>query len=353
MGRGQVDGLKTLARRASSLAATLVLAALCFAAECSADAGVLEAARARGHLVCGVPDGPAGYSKLSGDGEWTGIGVDFCKALAAAVLDSKDAVKFQAVPPSDRFATLKSGAIDVLTGEVALAWSHEMEHGIRFPGVLAFEGQGFMVRRSHGVASALELSGARVCVTAQTADAEGVADYFGALKMPYEIVRLDRWQEAVAAYINKGCQALSAELSVLAQARQQSGEPDKHTILPEVASRQLIGPAIRQGDDDWFSTVRWTLYALIAAEELGVTSANVDAMKASKNAKVRRLLGLDMDLGGKLGFGADWTQRVIRQVGNYGELFERNLGLKSPLKLERRLNGLASQGGLHYAPAFR
>ena len=228
-----------------------------------------------------------------------------------------------------------------------------MEHGIRFPGVLAFEGQGFMVRRSHGVASALELSGARVCVTAQTADAEGVADYFGALKMPYEIVRLDRWQEAVAAYINKSCQALSAELSVLAQARQQSGEPDKHTILPELASRQPIGPAIRQGDDDWLSVVRWTLFALIAAEELGVASANVDAMKTSKNAKVRRLLGLDMDLGGKLGLGADWTQRVIRQVGNYGELFERNLGLKSPLKLERRLNGLASQGGLHYAPAFR
>ena len=171
--------------------------------------------------------------------------------------------------------------------------------------------------------------------------------------MPFEIVRLDRWQEAAAAYVNKSCQVLSADISVLAQARQQSGEPDKHMILPEVASRQLIGPAIRQGDEDWFSVVRWTLYALIAAEELGVTSANVDAMKASKNAKVRRLLGLDMDLGGKLGLGADWTQRVIRQVGNYGELFERNLGLKSPLKLERRLNGLASQGGLHYAPAFR
>ena len=353
MGRGQVDGLKTLARRASSLAAVLALAVLCFAAECSADAGVLEAARARGHLVCGVPDGPAGYSNLTGDGEWTGIGVDFCKALAAAVLDSKDAVKFQAVPPSDPFAMLKSGDIDVLTGEVALASRLEMEHGIRFPGVLAFEGQGFMVRRSHGVASALELSGARVCVTAQTADAEGVADYFGALKMPFEIVRLDRWQEAAAAYVNKSCQVLSADISVLAQARQQSGEPDKHMILPEVASRQLIGPAIRQGDEDWFSVVRWTLFALIAAEELGVTSANVDAMKASKNAKVRRLLGLDMDLGGKLGLGADWTQRVIRQVGNYGELFERNLGLKSPLKLERRLNGLARQGGLHYAPAFR
>jgi general L-amino acid transport system substrate-binding protein len=348
-----VDGLKTLARGASRLAAVLVLAALSCAAECSADAGVLEAARARGHVLCGVSDGPAGYSKLTGDGEWTGIGVDFCKALAAAVLDSKDAVKFQAVPPSDRFATLKSGDIDVLTGEVALASRLEMEHGIRFPGVLAFEGQGFMVRRSHGVASALELSGARVCVTAETADAEGVADYFGALKMPFAIVRLDRWQEAATAYVNKSCQVLSADISVLAQARQQSGEPDKHMILPEIASRQLIGPAIRQGDEDWFSVVRWTLHALIAAEELGITSANVDAMKASKNAKVRRLLGLDMDLGGKLGLGADWTQRVIRQVGNYGELFERNLGLKSPLKLERRLNGLASQGGLHYAPAFR
>jgi general L-amino acid transport system substrate-binding protein len=348
-----VDALRTVARRASCLAAVLVLVALACAAECSADAEVLEAVRARGHVACGVGDGPAGYSKLAADGAWTGIGVDFCKALAAAVLDSKDAVKFQLVTPGDRISTLKSGRVDVLTGDIALTSRLELEEGIRFPGILVFEGQGFLVRGSQGVASALELSGARICVTAETADAEGVADYFGALKMPYEIVRFDTWQEAAAAYINKSCQVLSAALSMLAQARQQSGEPDKHMILPEVAGRQLIGPAIRQGDDDWLSVVRWTLYALVAAEELGITSANVDAMSSSRNARVRRFLGLDMEPGRKLGLSPDWTRRVIQQVGNYGELFERNLGLRSPLKLERRLNGLASKGGLHLAPAFR
>lgn len=348
-----MDGLRTVARRASCFAAVLVLAALIGAVECSADAEALEAVRARGHVICGVADGPTGYSKLAGDGTWTGMGVDFCKALAATVLDSKDAVKFELVTPSERISTLKSGRIDVLAGNVALTVRLEMEQGIRFAGVFVFEGQGFLVRRAQGVASALELSGTRICVTAQTADAEGVASYLGALKMPYEIVRLDTWQEATAAYINKGCQVLSADVSVLAQARQRFGEPDKHMILPEVASRQLIGPAIRQGDEDWLSVVRWTLYALIAAEEMGITSDNVDAMNASKNATARRFLGLDMELGRRLGLSPDWTQRVIRQVGNYGELFERNLGLRSPLKLERRLNGLAGQGGLHYAPAFR
>lgn len=335
----------------------LVLAAMGCAAECSADAGVLDAIRARGHLVCGVGDGPKGYSALTGEGVWTGIGADFCRALAVAVLDSRDAVKFLLVPPGERFAALKSGDVDVLARNIAMTSSLDTEHGIRFPAVLVFDGQGFMVRSSQGVASALELSGVRVCVAGGTDDAQGIADYFGALRMPFEVARFDRWQEAAAAYINKSCQVLSADIAMLAQARQQFAEPDKHMLLPEIASRQPIGPAIRQGDEDWFSVVRWTVYALIAAEELGITSANVDAMKGSRSPSVRRFLGLDVEPAReperRLGLGADWTQRVIRQVGNYGELFDRHLGSKSPLKLERRLNNLAGQGGLHYAPAFR
>jgi general L-amino acid transport system substrate-binding protein len=314
---------------------------------------VLEAVRTRGHLVCGVGDGPKGYTILTGEGVWTGIGADFCRALAAAVLGSKDAVKFQLVPAGDRFAALKSGDVDVLARNIAMTFSLETEHGIRFPGVLLFDGQGFMVRGSQGVASALELSGVRVCVAGGTDDAQGVADYFGALGMPFEVARFDRWQEAAAAYVNKSCQVLSADIAVLAQGRQQLPEPDKHMILPEVANRQPVGPVIRQGDEAWFSVVRWTIHALVAAEELGITSANVDAMKASKSPKVRRFLGLDTELDHRLGLGADWTQRVVRQVGNYGELFDRHLGAKSALKLERRLNNLAGQGGLHYAPAFR
>jgi general L-amino acid transport system substrate-binding protein len=340
-------------RRALLLAATLVLTGLGWAAEGAADAGVLEAVRSRGHLICGVGDGPKGYSTLTAEGVWTGISVDFCKALAAAVLDNKDSVKFLLVPSSERFSALQSGEIDVLSRNLAMTSSRDTELGIRFPGVLVFDGQGFMVRKSQGVASALELSGARVCVMTETVDGEGVADYFGALKMPFDLVKFDKWQEAVAAYTNKACQVLSADLSVLALARQQLAVPENHIILPEVASRQPIGPAVRQGDEEWFSVVRWTIYALIAAEELGITSANVDLMKGSKNPMVRRFLGLDLDFDHRLGLSADWTQRVIRQVGNYGELFERHLGPKSPLKLERRLNNLASHGGLLYAPAFR
>jgi general L-amino acid transport system substrate-binding protein len=313
----------------------------------------LETVRERGHIVCGVGNGLKGYSTANADGTWTGISVDFCRALAAAVLGSKDAVKFVPLPAAERFSALQSGEIDILSRDATLTSSHDTGLGIRFPGVLVYDGQGFMVRKSQGIASALELSGARVCVVTETADAEGIASYFGGLKMPVELIRFDKWQEVVAAYANKACQVLSADVSTLALTRQQLSDPDEHIILPELATKHLIGPAVRQGDDAWFSVVRWTLYALIAAEELGITSANVDAMKGLASGDVRNFLGLDLDLGKHLGLSADWTQRVVKQVGNYGELFERHLGPKSPMKLERRLNNLASNGGLHYAPSFR
>jgi general L-amino acid transport system substrate-binding protein len=313
----------------------------------------LETVRERGHIVCGVGNGLKGYSTANADGTWTGISVDFCRALAAAVLGSKDAVKFVPLPAAERFSALQSGEIDILSRDATLTSSHDTGLGIRFPGVLVYDGQGFMVRKSQGIASALELSGARVCVVTETADAEGIASYFGGLKMPVELIRFDKWQEVVAAYANKACQVLSADVSTLALTRQQLSDPDEHIILPELATKHLIGPAVRQGDDAWFSIVRWTLYALIAAEELGITSANVDAMKGLASGDVRNFLGLDLDLGKHLGLSADWTQRVVKQVGNYGELFERHLGPKSPMKLERRLNNLASNGGLHYAPSFR
>lgn len=350
---GLVDGMSALLRRIFGVAAVLGLAAMIAGAPANARPGVLETVRARGHLICGVGDGPKGYSTVSAEGVWTGISVDFCRALAAAVLGGKDAVKFRMVSPAERFSALQSGETDVLSRNVAITSSRDTELGIRFPGVLVFDGQGFMVRKAQGVASALELSGARICVTAGTADEQGIADYFGALKMPFELAKFARWQDATMAYANKSCQVLSADVSVLALAQQQFAEPGDHIILPEIATKQLVGPAVRQGDEDWFSVVRWTIYALIAAEELGITRANVDAMKASASPEVRRFLGIDMDLGQRLGLGADWTQRIIREVGNYGELYERHLGLKSPLKLERRLNNLAVKGGLHYAPSFR
>ena len=348
-----LHGVSYLWRRALRPAAVLGLVLVALATPSVAAAGMLETVRARGQLNCGVGDGPKGYSSANDSGVWSGISVDFCRALATAVLGNKDAVSFRTVSAREAFAALKAGEIDVLSRHVAMTLDHDAAQGIRIPGVLVYDGQGFMVRKQQGVASALELSGSRICVLAGTDDEQGIADYFGTLKMPFELSKFDKWPDAVVAYANRGCQVLSASAGVLASARQKLSDPSEHLLLPEFASKQPVGPAVRQGDEDWFSVVRWTIYVLIAAEELGVTAANADAMKGSGSAEVRRFLSAEMDLGRRLGLGADWTQRIIKQVGNYGELFERHLGLKSALKLERRLNNLAAKGGLHYAPPFR
>jgi general L-amino acid transport system substrate-binding protein len=350
---GAVDAMRIVLCRALSLAAALGVTALLCAPPCDAGSSVLEKARAREYVVCGVGENLKGYSAVNSEGVWSGIGVDFCRALAAATLGNKDAVKFRATSKDQGFATLQSGEVDVLSGNIAMTATRDTTLGIRFPGVLVFGGQGFMVRKSQGVSSALELSGTRICVLSETDDAQGIGDYFGALRMPFELSRFERWQDATMAYVNKGCQVLSGDITMLAFARQELPDSVDHIILPEIAVRQAVGPVIRQGDEDWFSVVRWTIHALIAAEELGISSANVEAMKGSANAQVRRFLGLDTDFAKRLGLAPDWTQRVIKQVGNYGEVFERDLGSKSALKLERRLNNLAGNGGLVYAPPVR
>lgn len=319
----------------------------------SADRGVLEAVRNRGYVVCGVGDGPKGYAAVNQQGVWSGISVDFCRALAAGVIGTKDAVKFRLLSASEGFSALQSGEIDVLSRNVGMTSTRDTSLGIRFPGVLIYDGQGFMVRKSQNITSALELSGARVCVTADSAHEQGIIDYFTGLKMPVELMKFAKWSDAVMAYGNKSCMVLTADMSTLALTRQTLPDSADHILLPEVAAREPIGPAIRQGDEEWFSIVRWTLYALIAAEELGISSVTLEAARSSPSGDVRRFLGIDADLGRSLGLTADWTQRIIRQVGNYGELFDRHLGPKSPLKLERRLNNLSGNGGLHYAPPFR
>jgi general L-amino acid transport system substrate-binding protein len=349
--RAVVNGISSFLRRLSQSIAVFCLAVL--AAASPALAGVLETVRARDRLVCGVGDGPKGYSALDIEGVWTGISADFCRALAAAVLGNKDAVKFRQVHQGDRLALLQSGEIDVLSRDFEMTSSHDTALGVRIPGVLVFDGQGFLVRKAQGVASALELSGTRICVKSDGTDAQALADYFGALRMPFELAKYDKWPDAVAAYTAKSCQVLSGDVSLLSLARQHFTDPDNHILLPEIAARHPLGPAVRQGDEGWFSVVRWTIYALIAAEELGITSSNVDAMRSSPSAEVRRFLGADKDFGRQLGLAPDWTHRMIKQVGNYGEIFERDLGLRSPVKLERRLNNLATKGGLHYAPSFR
>ncbi|HEU4381494.1 MAG TPA: amino acid ABC transporter substrate-binding protein [Hyphomicrobiaceae bacterium] len=338
-------------RRAFCFAGAFGFAALACLASASADASVLDAIRARGHVLCGVGDGPKGYSSVNSQGAWSGISVDFCRALAAAVLGNRETVQFRELSEAERFAALQSGEVDVLSRNLVMTSSLDTTQGIRFPGVLVYDGQGFLVRKGQNVTSALELSGARICITTETADAQGVTDFFNGLKLPFDLQKFEKWADAKTAYATKSCQVLSANLSALASARQLLPDGSEHIILPELASKQLVGPAVRQGDDDWFSVVRWTIYALIAAEEFGINSGNVDTIKGSATGEVRRFL--DLDLGKRLGLSPDWTQRVIKQVGNYGELFDRHLGIKSSLKLERRLNNLASNGGLHYAPSFR
>ena len=345
--------MTTAVRCAVSVALALTAALLGLVLPARADRGVVETIRTRGHLVCGVGDGPKGYSHASPQGAWSGIGVDFCRALAAAVLGNKDAVVFRPLSTGGGFAALEAEQIDVLSGKVVMTSSLDTALGIRFPGILVYDGQGFMVRKSQNIASVLEFSGARICIAGDAVDHQAIADYFAKQNMPVELARFEKWPDAVMAYADKSCIALSADLSTLALARQELSDGDGHVILPEIASKRPIGPAVRQGDEDWFSIVRWSIYALVAAEELGISAGNVEAAKSQTSTEVRRFLGLDVDLGKRLGLSADWAQRIIRHVGNYGELFERNLGQRSTLKLERRLNNLASKGGLHYAPSFR
>jgi general L-amino acid transport system substrate-binding protein len=344
--------MTTAVRRAAcALALAIVLIGL--VAPASADRGVLEAVRARGQILCGVGDGPKGYSYLNPQGQWSGISVDFCRALAAAVLGSKDAVGFRPLSLEEGIAALQTGDIDVLSRKIAITSSSDTSLGVRFPGILVYDGQGFMLRKSQNIASALEFSGARICISGDAADQQAIADYFADLKMPVELARFEKWSDAVMAYVDKSCVALTADVSTLALARQELADNNDHIILPEIASRRPIGPAVRQGDEEWFSIVRWSMYALVAAEELGVSAGNVDTAKSVGSSEVRRFLGADVDLGKRLGLSADWTQRIVRQLGNYGDLFDRSLGQRSPLKLERRLNNLSTKGGLHYAPSFR
>jgi len=340
-------------RRAVGVVLVLAAALAGETSRVHADPDTLMAIRARGYIVCGVGDGPAGYSTTSVQGVWSGISADFCRALAAAVIGSKEAVRFRLLAAAEHISALQAGEIDVLARHTGMVPGQDASLGIRLAGILVYDGQGFMVSRSQNITSALELSGARICVTRESEAGHRISGYFTSLSMPFELVNFEKWQDAVMAYADKVCQVLSADLSDLALARQGLGDAGEHVILPELAFKQPTGPAVRQGDDEWFSVVRWTLYALIAAEQLGITAANVDSAKSATNAEVRRFLGIDMDLGTRLGLSADWTQRIVRQVGNYGELFERHLGRKSPLRLERRLNNLSSNGGLHYAPSFR
>ena len=319
----------------------------------AASAGTLDDVRAKGFVQCGVSQGLPGFSNPDEQGNWTGIDVDVCRAVAAAVFGDASKVKFTPLSAKERFTALQSGEVDVLSRNTTWTLVRDTALGLNFAGVNYYDGQGFMVRKDLGVKSALELNGASVCVNIGTTTELNLSDFFRANSISFNPVVFEKADEVVAAYDSGRCDVYTTDQSGLAAQRIKLKEPNAHTILPEIISKEPLGPVVRHGDDGWLDLVKWSLYAMVEAEEAGVTSKNVDKMKSSKNPTIRRLLGIEGDMGKNLGVGDDWAYNIIKQVGNYGESFDRYVGPKTSLKLERGLNALWKDGGLQYAMPIR
>lgn len=316
----------------------------------------LAAVKRRGRLNCGVHEGLVGFAYTDNRGEWRGFDADFCRALAAAVLGDANAVRFVPLTSSQRFEALRNGRVDVLWRSTSWTLSREAQEGVRFAGVNYYDGQGFLVRRSLDLASASELNGARICVQRASTSELNLADWFRSRGLEYQAVVTPNEEAARAAYGRSDCDGLTADISALAAARTTMTSPEQHAILPDVISKEALGPAVKRGDEAWTSVVRWTLNALVLAEELGVTRANVDEMaEASVSPQVRRLLGVEGDIGLMLGLRRDWARAAIKAEGNYGEIFNRNVGSDAALDLARGLNAQwnARPGGLIYALPIR
>lgn len=313
----------------------------------------LEAVKKRGMLNCGVNTGLAGFAAPDGKGNWTGIDADFCRAVAAAVLNDPSKVKFQPLNAKERFTALQSGEVDLLSRNTTWTMARDTSLGLAFIGVMYYDGSGFMARKALHIKSVRDLAGASICTQTGTTNEQTLADYFITNGLTYKPVVFERLVEVLAAYNTGRCDALTTDSSQLISERTRLPNPDEHEIVPELISKEPLGPAVRQGDQIWESIVRWTHFALLNAEELGITSKNIDEKKLSPNPAVRRLLGLEGDLGKGIGLDNDWAVAAIRAVGNYGESFERNLGMGSPLKIPRGLNALWKDGGLQYAPPVR
>ncbi|WP_049792572.1 amino acid ABC transporter substrate-binding protein [Polymorphum gilvum] len=331
----------------------IVLGTAMGAAATAANAATLDDVKAKGFVQCGVSQGLPGFSNPDAQGNWTGLDVDVCRAVAAAVFGDASAVKFTPLSAKERFTALQSGEIDILSRNTTWTMSRDTSLGLNFAGVTYYDGQGFMVRKALGVTSALELSGASVCTNTGTTTELNVADYFRTNNMPYEIVAFEKSDEVVQAYDAGRCDVFTTDASGLYAERLKLSNPGDHMVLPEIISKEPLGPVVRQGDDQWFNIARWTLNAMINAEELGVTSANVDEMKSSENPEIKRLLGIEGAFGEGVSLSNDWAYNIIKQVGNYGEAFDRNVGPDTPLGIARGLNALWSKGGILYAPPIR
>ena len=320
-----------------------------------ASAGTLDDVKKKGFLQCGVSQGNPGFSTPDTKGNWTGLDVDICRAVAAAIFGDAEKVKYTPTSAKERFTALQSGEVDVLSRTTTWTLVRDTALGLNWAGVNYYDGQGFMVPKKLNVKSAKQLNGASVCVAIGTTTELNLADYFRANKMSYKPVTFEKADEVVAAYESGRCDVFTTDRSSLAAQRTKLKNPDAHVVLPEIISKEPLGPLVRHGDDQWLDIVRWSLYAMLEAEELGVNRANVDQMKGSANPGIKRLLGVDEknDMGKLLGLKADWAYQVVKQVGNYGDVFERNVGPKTALKLERGLNAQWNKGGLMYSPPVR
>ncbi len=336
---------------------TLALAAFALAALAAAPAHAgktLDEIRSRGMVACGVNTGLPGFSQADSQGNWSGIDVDVCRAVAAAVLGDPSKVKWVPLNAQQRFTALQSGEVDILSRNTTWTLTRDASLGLNFTGVTYYDGQGFMVTKKSKVTSTKQLKGLTICVQSGTTTEKNLTDYSRANKLSLKPVVFEKLEAAEAAYFSGRCQAYTTDASGLAATRnKQAKNPEDHVILPELISKEPLGPSVRRGDDEWFAIVKWVLFGLIESEEYGITQANVDKMKASDDPVVLRILGVSEDTGKLLGLDHEWMARALKAVGNYGEVFDRNVGAKSALKLPRGVNALWNKGGLQYAPPIR
>jgi general L-amino acid transport system substrate-binding protein len=317
------------------------------------DTRTLKRTIRRGEVLCGVNTGLPGFSIPDDKGNWTGFDVDFCRAVASAIFDDPTKAKFIPLDANERFKELQNRKVDILSRNSTWSMSRETSYDLYFPAVAYYDGEGFMVPRARNIDSALALDGSKICVQAETTTQLNLADYFRANNMKYQELKFGKLEEVIKAYDSGQCDTFTADVSQLYALRLNLGKPNDHVILPDIISKEPLAPVVRERDDDWMLIVKWTLYAMINAEELGVTSKNIDEALKSKKPDVMRLVGTEGSYGEELGLTRDWAARIIRHVGNYGEVYERNVGSESKLGIPRGLNQLWSAGGIQYAPPIR
>ena len=317
------------------------------------DTKTLKRTVRRDAVHCGVNSGLPGFSNVDDKGAWSGFDVDFCRAIAAAIFNDPKKVKFVPLDAKERFTELGKRKVDVLARNSTWTMSRETEYALHFASVSYYDGQGFMVPRSRNISSALELDGSKVCVQSETTTELNIGDYFGANNIKYQVLKFGTVDDVYKAYESGQCNVLTADVSQLHALRLKLAKAGEHDILPDIISKEPLAPVVRQKDDDWLLIVKWTLFAMVNAEELGVNSQNIDQALKSKKPDVMRLVGTEGEYGEELGLTKDWAVRIIRHVGNYGEVFERNVGTGSKLGIPRGLNQLWNAGGILYAPPIR